>query len=298
MGKVTTNPTTLSNEKRLARRSFIKNAATAAAAAAASVSLAPLLGTNASVAEAAVVSYNAGKRARSSFNYRISAAKAQYKDVGELPDNGDIDRFTDYSANYSKALHHEALGIPDPDSFNSMRRAFKRGDFEYFERILVGTPGGGPNSKLNGPQGALAYDLEGLDSHATVIPPPPSVASNTTAAEEVEHYWAALLRDLPFTEYEGNPLVAQAVADMNRLSFLRSHKNYEYPYPVTPQNLFRGQIYRGDGNVMGPDIFPVPPAADGHGSGADTPDDLLVPARSRLHDLGTGVPADSKRERT
>jgi hypothetical protein len=100
----------------------------------------------------------------------------------------------------------------------------------------------------------LAFDLEGLDSHATVIPPAPSVASAQTAAEEVEHYWAALLRDVPFNDYPGSELVAKAVVDMNNLSFLKSNKNTEYPFPLTPQNLFRGQIFNGDGNVLGPYI--------------------------------------------
>ena len=45
--------------------------------------------------------------------------------------------------------------------------------FADFENVIIGTPGGGGNSKLNGPQSALAFDLEGMDSHATVIPPAP-----------------------------------------------------------------------------------------------------------------------------
>jgi len=39
---------------------------------------------------------------------------------------------------------------------------------------------------------------------------------------------------------------------MNNLSFLRSAANNQFPYPVTPQNLFRGQFIPGDGNVQGP----------------------------------------------
>jgi hypothetical protein len=94
--------------------------------------------------------------------------------------------------------------------------------------------------------------LEGRDSHATVEPPSPSVASAQTAAEQVEHYWAALLRDVPFRDYANNRTVLQAVADMNSRSFLLSGANNEYPLPVTPQNLFRGQVFVGDGNVQGP----------------------------------------------
>src|SRR5262245_62603774 len=39
---------------------------------------------------------------------------------------------------------------------------------------------------------------------------------------------------------------------MNNLSFLKSSANNQFPYPVTPQNLFRGQFIPGDGNVQGP----------------------------------------------
>jgi len=60
------------------------------------------------------------------------------------------------------------------------------------------------------------------------------------------------LADVPFTDYTTNPLAAQAAADMNNLSFLRSAANNQFPYPVTPQNLFRGQFIPGDGNVQGP----------------------------------------------
>ncbi|PYS56619.1 MAG: phosphoesterase [Acidobacteria bacterium] len=63
-----------------------------------------------------------------------------------------------------------------------------------------------------------------------------------------------MLSDVPFTEYATNSLAAQAVADMNNLSFLRSSANNQFPYPVTPQNLFRGQFVPGDGNVRGPYI--------------------------------------------
>ena len=173
-----------------------------------------------------------------------------------LPDNGDSERFTDYSGNWSKCLQHDALGIPNYASYQSLLYALQTGRFSDFENILVGNPGGtGFTSTLNGPQGALAFDLEGRDSHATkFIPPAPSVASAQTAAEEVEHYWGALMRDVHFTDYATSSLVAQATADLNSMSYVRGTQNNEYPYPVTPQNLFRGQFYPGDGNVQGPYI--------------------------------------------
>ncbi len=245
-------PGSTTNAGQLSRRNFVGGAAVVAAAA--GVPLQPLLGGKESAAEASVVSYNPHQRVEASFSYRTSTAREDRIDVGEQPDNGDAARFSDFSGNYSKALLHDALGVPNKASVQSLLHAFQTGEFSDFENILVGTPGGGPNSKENGAQCALALDLEGLDSHATVIPPAPSVASAQTAAEAVEHYWAALLRDVPFTEYSTNPLVAQAVADLNKLSFLKSSGNHLVPFPVTPQNLFRGQFSAGDGNVLGPYI--------------------------------------------
>lgn len=236
----------------VSRRSFVKSAAVAGVAA--SVPLAPLFGGRNSVAKAAVVPYGSAARAAASLNYRKATADAQNIDVGTQPDNGDATQFTDFSANYSKGLAHDALGVPNAAACLSLKNALNTGNFGDFENIIVGTPGGGPNSRLNGPQGALAFDLEGLDSHASVIPPAPSVTSAQTAAEAVEHYWGALLADVPFTQYANNALVAQAVSDMNKLSFVKSSANNQTPRPVTPQNLFRGQVFNGDGNVQGPYI--------------------------------------------
>ena len=233
------------------RRSFVRSAATIAAVAS-TVPLEPLLGNTKTVAQTASGHSNAAKRMNDCFNYRKSTAQAERVNVGTQADNGDAARFTDFSGSYSKALLHDSLGVPNSAAWLSLRNAFASGKAADFANIVVGSPGGGGNSKLNGPQGALAFDLEGLDSHCTVIPPAPSVASAQTAAEQVEHYWGALLADVPFTEYATNPLAAQAVADLNNLSFLSSAANNQFPYPVTPQNLFRGQFVPGDGNVRGP----------------------------------------------
>jgi hypothetical protein len=242
--------------KDASRRKFLGGISGIAAAAASvgAMGLEPLLGGKESAAEASVVPYPVDGRADASLNYRVTTANAEDINVPEQADNGDSDRFTDFSGNYSKALLHDGLAVPNHAAWLSLTHAMQTGQFSDFQKIIVGTPGGGPNSKNNGPEGGLAFDLEGLDSHATIIPPAPSVASAQTAAEEVEHYWAALLRDVPFSEYPTNPLAAQAAADINKLSFVNSNANVEYPTPVTPQNLFRGQVAVGDGNVQGPYI--------------------------------------------
>ncbi len=240
-----------SRTSKVSRRSFVKGAATIATVAA-SVPLQPLLGGKESVAEASVIDYNSSNRANASFNYRKSMAQDQKVNVGGQADNGDAARFTDFSCSFSKALLHDGLGVPNAAAMLSLKNALRTGDHSDFDNITVGTPGGGPNSKLNGPQLSLAFDLQGLDSHATVIPSAPRIDSAQTAAEQVEHYWASLVADVPFTQYSTNALVGQAAADMNNMSFLSTAENNQFPYPVTRQNLFRGQFVPGDGNVQGP----------------------------------------------
>src|SRR6185369_2454737 len=114
---------------------------------------------------------------------------------------------------------HDGLGVPNRQSYQSFIDALDTETFQALNNVIIGTPGGGPNSKMNGPATAFAFDLEGLDSHAYSIPAAPSVSSAHTATEQVEHYWASLLRAVPFTQYEGNEIVAAAVADLNSRSF-------------------------------------------------------------------------------
>lgn len=239
-------------ESTLSRRRFMKGAATIAAVTA-TIPLKPLLGGPGATADASTIDYQSNKRANDSFIYRRNTAIANRINIGEVPDNGDLLTFTDFSANHSKALVHSALGVPNNASYQSFINALTSETFQGLQNVIVGTPGGGPNSRLNGPATSFAFDLEGLDSHAFTIPPPaPGVATAQTATEQVEHYWAALLRDVPFTEYGSNAVVAQACADLNSRSFIQGGGANQWPTPVTPQNLFRGQVFVGDGNVKGP----------------------------------------------
>jgi len=239
------------------RRSFMGKAGglTAMAVAAAMVPLEPLLGGKETTAEASVINYSANLRSNDSFFFRKQAAQSEKNNVGVPPDNGDAALYTDHSGTWSKVLVHTDLGIVNQNSYASLINALTSGKFVDFENVIVGNPGGTNfTATLNGPQAALAFDLEGLDSHATTIPASPTTASAQTADEEVEHYWAALLRDVSFTEYEGNPLVAQAASELNNLTYIKSAGNNEYPFPVTPKKLFRGRIVADDGNVQGPYI--------------------------------------------
>ncbi len=241
----------------LGRRSFLGKfgGLASVAMAAGAIPLEPLLGGKHSTARAAVVSYDPAARAAASLSYRNTIAAKDDINVGVIPDNGDAALYPDKSGSYSKALAHDALGKPNLAAWNSLLFAMSTGNPADFEAIINGTPGGGPNSRHNGPQGALALDAECLDSHAFIVPPAPAFASAQTASEEVEHYWAALLRDVAFTDYATNPTANQAARELTQLSDFRGAKNGRGH--VTPHELFRGTIPQANGsrdvsNTMGP----------------------------------------------
>jgi len=89
--------------------------------------------------------------------------------------------------------------------------------------------------------------MEGPDSPATsLVTTPPPIASAAKAAETIELYWEAYLRDVPFADYNVNPVVQQACNDLSRLSDFRGPK---IGGAVTPQSLFR---YNYPGCLDGP----------------------------------------------
>ncbi|MEO8042522.1 MAG: phosphoesterase [Acidobacteriota bacterium] len=243
------NSTPADESEGVSRRRFIGTMGAAVGA----LGAAPLLGGSAATAAPAIGGGASGapRRMNDCFAYRRDSAIASRVNVGIQSGNGDLGAYSDFSGMYSKGLLHDALGIPNAGAVASLVRAFQTGSQSDFDNIIVGMPGGGGNSKLNGPQGALAFDLQGIDSHATVIPPAPNVASAQTAAEQVEHCWAALLRDVPFSEYGSNSIAAQACADLNNTSYV-SGGDSQFGSVVTAQNLFRGKFTAGDGNVKGP----------------------------------------------
>jgi hypothetical protein len=142
----------------VSRRRFIGSVGAAVGA----LGAAPLLGGKESTAEAAPAAVGKGGAGRMNdcFAYRRDAAINSRVNV-EQGGNGDVTKYTDYSGIYSKGLLHDALGIPNAAAAASLIKAFQTGKQSDFASIIVGSPGGGGNSKLNGPQGALAFDLQG-----------------------------------------------------------------------------------------------------------------------------------------
>jgi len=180
------------------------------------------------------------------FELRVSEATSDAASGPALNvNNGDPARYPDQGGTYTKGLPHDSFGRVDLAAFATFTHALKTGKFSDFEKIIVGG-----TRTLNGPQGGLAFDLEALDNAQfgqPQVPPAPKTASDQNATELLEHYWASLLRDVAFTDYDSSSLADEAAAELGgQPTYLgpRTHHGQ-----VTPDLLFRGAF---PGETLGP----------------------------------------------
>ncbi len=229
--------------RRTSRRAFARQAGAAAAALAA-----PVLASEQSPAMAPPPAGVTNGRIVKAFDMRVAAATENaLLGPAENVDNGDKALYPDKGGTYTKALPHDAYGRVNLNAFATFMTAMNSGRFIDFENITMGG-----TRTLNGPQGGLAYDLEMPDNvqfGQPQVPPAPAVASDQTATELVEHYWASLLRDVPFTDFSTNALAAQAAAELGALASYAGPRNSSGQ--VTPALLFRGAF---PGETLGPYI--------------------------------------------
>jgi hypothetical protein len=229
----------------VSRRAFLKVGSVATAAlAAGGMTLPPLLGSTGSVARADEIGpLDDQARADASFHLRVDLATAQHDlPLVTHPCNGDEALYADKSNSFHKCLPHDRFGRVHVHAYQSLLKALRSGDPDDFERIMLGGP-----RHLTNPQAGLAFDLEGTDAHNLTVPPAPALASAQHAAEMVELYWAALLRDVPFTSYSTNAMAQAAAAELNGLPGYTGPRNTGGQ--VTTQELFRGGFA---GETVGP----------------------------------------------
>jgi hypothetical protein len=185
---------------------------------------------------------DARERRHRAFVIRRDAAIYQ-RDASETPpiSNGDEEAYTNRIASFTKGLPHNDLGEVDLNAYNAYLQALNSEKWADFEAIPLGGA-----AKLSNPQAAYCYTLEGADAATVPAPPPPALASAQAAGEMVEDYWQALTRDVPFSQYGTDTTIAQAVADLNKLSDYRGSK---VNGQVTPDVIFRGPT---PGDLIGP----------------------------------------------
>ena len=146
--------------------------------------------------------------------------------------NGDEQLYANRIATFTKGLPHNQLGEVDLNAYNAMKSALNSGQWSDFEAIPLGG-----TVKLANPQAAYCYAMVGADAAAIASPAAPAFSSAQAAGEMVEDYWYALTRDVPFSQYSSDPTIAQASADLSKLSDYRApNVNGQ----ITPDVIFRG----------------------------------------------------------
>ena len=232
------------------RRRFIAGLGAATAAVSTGV-LAPIVAASSAGARetndsTATRMSGGNSRVVEAFQLRYQAALAEAAvPVPGHPNNGDENLYPSRFGNYSKGLPHNNFGEVDPNAYNALLKAVSSGRPSDFNHIPLGG-----TVPLVDPQSGLAFDMEGTDSHQLAIAPPPSVASAKMADAAIELYWQALLRNVPFSEYDSDPLATAAIAEMNALPNSAGPRD-PHTGQVTAGTLFRGFT---PGDLLGPHI--------------------------------------------
>src|SRR5580658_5600605 len=151
------------------------------------------------------------------FNLRVAeAAEDALAGAATNVNNGDEAIYPDKCGAFTKGLPHDSFGRVDLTAYQAFKRALSTGEFSEFESMDMG--GGGRT--MNGPQGGLAVQLESLGNvqfGQPIVPPAPVMASDQSATELLEHYWASLLRDVAFSDYDSSALATMAAAELSGL---------------------------------------------------------------------------------
>jgi hypothetical protein len=173
-------------------------------------------------------------RRKRAYAIREDAARAHFAaGVPRNVSNGDERRYADKRASFSKTLPHNDLGEVEPADFATFVAIVERGAPAGFNEMPRDSQA---VERLNNPQAMYAYDFVAADSHATHIVPAPDFASARMAVEMGELYWLALTLDVPFAQFDTNPLIAAAAADLNAFS---EPLEEGHPKAITPTTLFR-----------------------------------------------------------
>ena len=217
------------------RRTFLGRISTAGAAsvAASVIGLEPIFGTRRSESNAA---QSSNQRANDCAKLRRDAAQVGLQNTPsnlQHPNNADETLYANKLASYSKGLPHNDDGTVVLSAYESLLQAINSRRPADFDAIPLGG-----DRKLTNPQSGLAFDMQGADAHSLVQPPAPAFASREQAAEISENYWMALLRDVPYSQYQGNPTANAAANDLSLYG--SDFKGAKSGGAVTTGTLFRG----------------------------------------------------------
>lgn len=225
-------------------------------------------------------------RRQQALQVRIDAAElASQREHPEQINNGEEFRYrasnntSTHIANFTKGLPHDHKGMlvveagtsgtfeRNNDYYLQFVKAIDSGDERDFRDIPLGPPGSDgnplPSWKSTIAQGKQArawesqgagntFDLQGPDAQALTMPPAPTLDSPELVTEMTEVYLMALLRDVPFAEFNSNGGVQGAIARLNDTEWIKTPidrlsaaEQSRLRGPFDGQSLFRG-ITKGD----------------------------------------------------
>ena len=161
--------------------------------------------------------------------------------------------------NFHKGLPHDPVtGHVDPAAYVKLMNALvdrattpPAGDpqrmepIAVFEAEIVSSPR--RMRPFVNPLAGFSGDPLGIKPWTFQVAPAPRIDGAEAAGEAVELYWMAHLRDVPFADFDADPLVAAAAAELSALSDFRGPK--DAAGEVTPTTIFRGAT---PGDCKGP----------------------------------------------
>lgn len=201
----------------------------------------------------------------------------------EHKNNGDEEKFQDrgFVGSFTKGLPHDPeTGQVDSEQFKRFRVATHKGDFFSDEELKLGKDSflavkvneSKPIRAWESPAAGLTFEMHGPDSHSVTMPSAPELGSDQLTFEMAEVYWLALLRDIPFNQFQSDPVVPfeyqedqttidEAIRHLNNLPWFQNGMPTEPDLERRQRKLQSGQdtlniqtVFRGKtiGDIVGP----------------------------------------------
>ena len=137
--------------------------------------------------------------------------------------NGDEQKFASakYAMSFTKGLKHDKKTglIEERADFEAFRQAIDYAEIEPFTtRVPVRTLKGKDRRMWEAPTAGVVFDLEGPDAQAVTMPPAPPLGSAELTFEMAEVYELALVRDVPFEQFDAHGAAPDLQPSIKRLN--------------------------------------------------------------------------------
>jgi hypothetical protein len=165
--------------------------------------------------------------------FREDAAQAAFeRDHPTHLANGDEQRFASarYAMSFTKGLRHDKKTglIEDRADFEAFRQAIDNGVIEPFTtRVRVRTSERRNRRMWEAPTAGVVFDLEGPDAQAVTMPPAPALGTDELTFEMAEVYELALVRDVPFEQFDAMgaaPDLTPSIKRLNAMDYIKRAK--------------------------------------------------------------------------